>query len=224
MSGDIQVIQGDALDILPTLPQGGFAAVIADPPYGSNFTWDQASIQFQEEWISRVPALLKEGGSFYSFYGSLGLIDFLPVVRRHLEIRNLIVWHHPNLYGANQTYGKDRWKLTWEAIVYAVKGKSHREVAQELYYHGGSFDVIIQPAVLKRRLHKAQKPLGLMQKLIVAASAEGDTILDPFGGSGTTAVACKLLRRKCVIIEKDPEYYNIIVERVARTPASYYLF
>ncbi len=212
---NIKTILGDSLEILPTIPDGSIDAVVTDPPYGSGFEWDQATLKFQEEWISQVPRILKEGGSFYCFFGIVSLPDILLLVRKYLDIRNLLVWHHPNLYGSNLTYGKDRWKLTWEAIVYAVKGKNKDEVAQKLYlYDGRSFDVIIEPAVLKGRLHKAQKPLNLIKKLVVAASEPGDTILDPFGGSGTTAVACKLLERNCIIVEKDPNFYQIMVERI----------
>lgn len=66
----------------------------------------------------------------------------------------------------------------------------------------------------EKRLHPTQKPLKLIKRLIEASSNEGDIILDPFGGSGSTAVASTLLKRKYITIEKDSTYYNSMIERV----------
>ena len=62
--------------------------------------------------------------------------------------------------------------------------------------------------------HPTVKPIKLMEYLIKLVSKEGATILDPFGGSGTTMVACLKLNRKCILIEKEPEYIKIINARV----------
>jgi site-specific DNA-methyltransferase (adenine-specific) len=62
--------------------------------------------------------------------------------------------------------------------------------------------------------HPTQKPVELMKQLIRLTTKEGDTVLDPFGGSGTTAIACLELNRNYIIIEKDLEYYNIINDRI----------
>ncbi len=66
----------------------------------------------------------------------------------------------------------------------------------------------------RKNNHPTVKPLLLIQYLIKLVSKEGATILDPFGGSGTTMVACLKLNRKCILIEKEPEYIKIINARV----------
>lgn len=66
----------------------------------------------------------------------------------------------------------------------------------------------------EKRVHSTQKPLKLIKRLIKASSNEGDLVVDPFGGSGSTALASIQLNRKFVTIEKDEDYYNSIVERV----------
>ncbi len=63
-------------------------------------------------------------------------------------------------------------------------------------------------------VHPTQKPLGLWRDLIAMYSNEGDMVLDPFAGGGTTAVACKELQRHSICIEKDKEYYDKILKRV----------
>ncbi|MFM6726451.1 MAG: DNA-methyltransferase [Dolichospermum sp.] len=62
--------------------------------------------------------------------------------------------------------------------------------------------------------HPTQKPLLLISKLIEMLTDEGGTVLDPFAGSGTTAVACKELGRNYICIEKELEYYQIACKRI----------
>ena len=65
--------------------------------------------------------------------------------------------------------------------------------------------------------HPTIKPLNIIKNLIINSSQEGDTVLDPFMGSGTTAVACKLTGRHYIGFEIDPEYHRISLERVNST-------
>jgi site-specific DNA-methyltransferase (adenine-specific) len=67
------------------------------------------------------------------------------------------------------------------------------------------------------RVHPTQKPLKLIRRLILASSNECDNILDPFGGSGSTAIAAILTKRNYVIIEKDKNYYDEMINRVELT-------
>lgn len=66
----------------------------------------------------------------------------------------------------------------------------------------------------EKRVHKTQKPQKLIQRLIRASSNPGDLILDPFAGSGATAIAAKLLQRDCISIEADADYINRMKERI----------
>lgn len=65
------------------------------------------------------------------------------------------------------------------------------------------------------RQHPNEKPVGLMEKLITVCSSPGDTVLDPFMGSGTTGVACVKLGRNFIGIEIDPTYFAIAQKRIA---------
>ena len=66
----------------------------------------------------------------------------------------------------------------------------------------------------EKRVHSAQKPLKLIKRLISASSNEGDIVLDPFGGSGSTALSALHLNRDYILIEQDEDYYNAIHERI----------
>ena len=66
--------------------------------------------------------------------------------------------------------------------------------------------------------HPTQKPEELVRKLVLASSREGDLVLDPFSGSGTTAVVAQQLRRRWLACERVPEYNEWAAQRIARVP------
>ena len=67
------------------------------------------------------------------------------------------------------------------------------------------------------QFHQNQKPVNLIERIIEKSSNEKDLILDCFAGSGTTGVACQNLNRDCILIEQEPEYCDIIRERMKET-------
>jgi len=69
----------------------------------------------------------------------------------------------------------------------------------------------------ERTEHPTQKPLSLIKSLIEKHSKEGDVILDPFGGSGTTAIASIETNRRYFLIEKENNYYNITISRIEQS-------
>lgn len=77
----------------------------------------------------------------------------------------------------------------------------------------------------EKRVHPTQKPLTLIKRLIKASSNKGDLVLDPFGGSGSTAISAYSLERNFITIEQDEEYYNSILERLeeVRNPLSNFI-
>lgn len=68
---------------------------------------------------------------------------------------------------------------------------------------------------LKKKYHPTQKPVELIKYLVNTFTEEGNLVLDPFVGSGTTNIACRELNRRCIGIEKDKEFYNIALERLS---------
>ena len=74
------------------------------------------------------------------------------------------------------------------------------------------------------KIHPAQKPVELFEKILVDYTKENQIILDCFSGSGTTAVACHNLHRRFICIEKDPEYYRASCERLEQAQRQQILF
>lgn len=212
------LIQGDAIEVLSLFPDGVVDLIVADPPYNSmNVHWDKKDDEFQFSWLEQAKRVLKPGGSLYVFFAPLNMYGVEGYIRSNFTLKNLIVWYHPNLYGAFMSYGRDRYKSVWDVIFYAVKGdkaKHFHNVSQLAYinYNSG-FDVMnfSQPRPL---LHKGQKPLKLIEKLIFCSTQENDIVLDPFVGSGTTLLACLKLNRNFIGIEINEDYCILARDRI----------
>lgn len=65
----------------------------------------------------------------------------------------------------------------------------------------------------EKRLHPTQKPVRMLGEILKDFSDEGDNILDVFGGSGTTLIACEQLDRNCFMMEMSPKYCDVIIDR-----------
>jgi site-specific DNA-methyltransferase (adenine-specific) len=210
---------GDAVEVLKSLPSECVDLVIADPPYNSGIEWDRKDDEWQFLWLEEAKRVMKEGASLYVFFAPLNMYGVEGWIRKNLTLKNVMVWWHPNLYGAGMSYGSDRWKSTWDVVFYAVKGKRAKhgkKVAEEGYKlnpNGGGFDVMVYPQS-RPLLHRAQKPLELIMKLVYCSSNEGDVVLDPFLGSGTTAVACERLGRRWIGIELEERFCELAKKRL----------
>lgn len=129
--------------------------------------------------------------------------------------KNLIVWQKSSGGGLGSYYTKI-YELIWFFVnepPLSVTGKRAKDTPKARVINGQPniwFCSIVQP---KDRLHPAQKPLEIVTKAIVNSSDPGETVLDLFGGSGTTLIACEQLGRRCLIMEMNPKYCRVIIDR-----------
>ena len=73
--------------------------------------------------------------------------------------------------------------------------------------------IVYEPKPTINDLHPTMKPINLLSKFIRNSSKKGETVLDLFGGSGSTLIVCEKLNRKCRMMEYDPRYVDVIIER-----------
>jgi len=238
---DFTIMQGDCMNRLAEIEDNSIDAIFADPPYflsnggisvqsGKQVCvdkgdWDKGGTpeyiyEFNRRWLELCRPKLKDNGTIWIS----GTHHNIHVVMRCLQelgykVLNTITWQKtdppPNL-------SCKYFNFSTELIIWARK---HEKKTHKFNYetmkllNGGSqmTDVWRIPAVSlwekQEGKHPTQKPLRLLYRIILASTNEGDTILDPFSGSGTTGIAANLLGRKYIGIEQDERFCDLSVRR-----------
>jgi DNA modification methylase len=107
------------------------------------------------------------------------------------------------------TLGRSDYQRQYEPILYGWREGSKHYWCQAR--HQG--DVWMIPRPMANREHPTMKPVELVERAVDNSSRRGDTVLDPFAGSGTTLIACQRLNRRACLIELDPRYVDVICQR-----------
>ena len=219
--------KGDCLEVMDKMIADGVTvdAIITDPPYNiardNNFhTMGRKGIDFGEwdkgfdllSWIDKGVKLLNKDGSMVIFNAWANLGDIARYAEsKGMVIKDMMRWEKLNPMPRN----RDRRYITdFECMVWLTK-KNAKWVfnRQDDKYQRPKFVGSLTPQG-ERTGHTTQKPVYLMNEIIKIHTNEGQTVLDPFMGSGTTGVACKNLNRNFIGIELDEKYFNIAKERV----------
>lgn len=231
----------DTFELLKAIPEETIDIVFADPPYflsNNGITcasgrmvsvnkgkWDKQNSfedkhNFNREWIKACKRVLKPDGTIW-ISGTLHNIYSIGVAleQEGFKILNNITWQKtnppPNLACKCFTHST-------ETILWAKKenGKPffNYSLMKELNNNKQMKDVwtgsITKPSEKKYGKHPTQKPLYLLERIIQASTRENDLVLDPFCGSSTTGVACKMLNRKYIGIDNEEEYIKLSIERL----------
>jgi len=232
-SEKVTLYQGDALSILQTLPDGAVDAVVTDPPYSSGGVSLSArqtdpAQKYQQSGTKRVyPPMLGDGKDQRSFtaWAVLWLSECWRISKDGAPLLVFTDWRQlPSLTDAIQAAG---W--FWQGIVVWNKrssrpqiGAFRRQAEYILFASKGRFvpatraclpGVYDYPVITGQKVHLTSKPILLLKDLL-AIAPEGCTVLDPFIGGGTTAVAALETGRKCIGMELSKEYARLTVERV----------
>ena len=205
----IKLINGDCLEEMPKLT--GIDAVITDPPYG---------ISLKTNYKERKRTSLAQCNDFKPIIGDDKPFDPKPF----LSFKVIA------LFGANHYADKLPISGAWYVWDKLDGLESKRKVGfndnsdcELIWTNNGNAARILRHRWMgamkgsehaEARVHPSQKPIALMEMLIKALTKQGDTILDPFMGSGTTGVACVRTNRNFIGIEKDPDYFKIAQNRI----------
>lgn len=224
-----RLYNGDCLEVMNdlTVLDVKFDAIITDPPYNisrdNNFkTMGRAGIDFGEwdkdfdltGWISHCEPLLKKGGNIVIFNDWKNMSYIVNELEENgFEIKDLIRWKKQNPMPRN----RDRRFITdYEVAVWAVKkgGKWTFNRLDDKYERPEIVCGITSKSEKLNGVHPTQKPIEVMKWLIERLTNEGDVVLDPFMGSGSTGVACIGTNRKFTGIELDENYFKIANKRM----------
>lgn len=201
-----------------------------------NEEWDKMNDKeyflFTKEWITECKRLLKPNGSIYisCSYHNIGEV-VMALKKNKMKINNVITWYKTN---AMPNMTRRVFTHSTEFVVWAVKDKGWKfnyldikGINPEKKKDGTDKqmrDLWSMPLVQgKERLkeessnkaiHPTQKPEELLRRVIIASSDEGDIVLDPFLGSGTTAYIAQTLNRRWIGIEKNSRYVEAATSRL----------
>lgn len=216
-----RLIQGDCIDEMQKLINEGVRVdmILTDPPYLMNYhtgrikdkTHDfrtpianDTNFELIADVMPLLYRLLKMGGGFYMFCNSNHIDYFKQQISKYFDFKNILIWIKNNWTAGDL---KGAYAKRTEFIIYASKGRhelnGNRDV-DTLYY-----DRIVGD----KQVHQNQKPIDLLEFLIMKSSNFNETILDCFMGSGSTGVACLQTQRNFIGIELEPKYYEIAKER-----------
>ena len=212
----------DCLQGMKQIPDGTIDCVVTDIPYGevnrdSNGlrNLDKGAADIETFNLSELTATLcrKSKGSVYMFCGTEQVSEIRhSMVELGLSTR-VIVWEKTNPSPMNGEY---IWLSGIELCVFGKKkGATFNEFCK---------NTVFRHAVVPDQWHPTQKPVDLIRRLILASTNESDVILDPFMGSGTTAIACIKERRHFIGFELSKEYFDKAVRRIKAEQAQLTLF
>jgi DNA modification methylase len=249
-----QILHGDCLQLLKTIPSKSVDLVFADPPYnlqlakelwrpnssrvnGVDESWDQfADFEsydcFTQAWLSECKRVLIETGTIWVI-GSYHNIFRVGRIMQDLGfwILNDVVWIKnnpmPNFYGVRFTNAHETliWAQKVKGNKYTFNYQTMKAMNSEEGDDSGGLqmrsDWRLPLCTGKERLkingekaHPTQKPEALLKRVILSSSNQGDVVLDPFFGSGTTGAVAKSLGRHWIGIEASPEYIVLAQQRI----------
>lgn len=191
---------------------------------------DEEFFDFLKAVFNNMKTALKEGGVFYIWHADNKRREFLQAIDAvDLEVRQILIWvkdrlvlgrqdyqwrHEPCIYGWKEGAGHYFIDCRTLTTVFDNLESLTREKAIEIIKELSYFSTAIyedRPATSE--FHPTMKPIGLFMKQIRNSSREGEAVLDLFGGSGTTLLACEKLDRRCFMMEYAPNYAEVIIQR-----------
>ena len=197
---DIEIIQGDCLQIMKYFSDKQFDLVLTDPPYG-------------QVWGNLADITSGRTDKLKQHFDEAREWDIKPTKECFDELRRVgdkqIIWGYNNF---TSILGDSNDLIVWDKDITGNKFFLRFEIA---WCSFNTSDILRAKKFSNEpKQHPTQKPTELISMLLNKYTEKGDTVLDPFLGSGTTAVACERMGRNCVGIEISPKYCEIARKRV----------
>ena len=242
-----QIVQGDALEVLPAWPEGCVDLVFADPPFNIGYQYDkyddnrppQEYLDWTERWIDACLRVLKADGTFWIAIGDEYAAEIRVMMRRRATLRNWIIWYYTFGQNCKRKFNrshahlfyfvKDAARFTFNADDPRVRVPSDRQTKYNdkranpngrLPHDVWTFSRVCGTFKEREGWHPCQMPVDLLERIVLACSRPGEVVLDPFAGSGTTLVAAAKHDRRWVGVEVSKDYARQATRRVAEETVS----
>ena len=198
---------------------------------------DEEFLEFLKAGPEAAKTAMQDGAAFYIWHADTNGLTFRQACREAgLQVRQNLIWvksnfamgrqdyqwqHEPCLYGwkdgAAHYFTKDRTQATvledTRPNIAAMKKDEMRALLEKIYEDHAITTVIHEAKPSMSEMHPTMKPVPLIGRLIKNSSRPGDSLLDPYGGSGSTMIAAEQLNRRCYMMELDPHYCDVIIDR-----------
>jgi site-specific DNA-methyltransferase (adenine-specific) len=219
------LLEGNCLDILPTLEDKSIDIILTDPPY--NFeAFGGGFYDLEDENARTYLKKLNDLGC-----NKFNPIEFLSIIQKKLSMFNGVFFCNKFLLDVYLKFARENDYLF---DVHTMIKSNPIPAKNNHFLHDTEYIVVIKEkrsyfnnnlefnnyrkwfkvSTFQDNLHPAQKPIQLIKKYIQVLSKEGDIVIDPFLGSGTTMKACLETKRNCIGIEIEPKYIEITKKRL----------
>jgi len=234
---DSIIYNDDCINTMKKIQDDSVDLIITDPPYNlglfmkeratnlakmrDNFFgaagWDNLNF---DEWelsmnsfFEETARVLKKGGSVIVFMAVIKVETIIKIAEKYgLYYKTTGIWHKTNPMPRNMNLHFVNSTESWIYFTYKKRTGTFNNDGKML--HDFIETSVTSSNERRHGKHPTQKPVQLMEHFVNVLSNEGDTILDPFMGSGSTGVACKMNGRNFIGIEINEEYYNIAKKRI----------
>lgn len=237
----VTTLHGDCRELLATIPDASFDCILTDPPYGeTSLEWDR----WVSGWPQIVRRLLKPSGSMWVFGSQRMFWDHVNEFAGW-KLAQDIVWEKHNGTGqfadrfrrvhenALHLYRDDApWSGVYASPQYTndATARTVRKKSRPAQWIGATGDTIYRsedggPKLMRsviyvrsehgRAEHPTQKPIGIVEPLLLYSCPVGGMVLDPFAGSGTTGIVARRHGINATLIEARQEFVNLIDRRIA---------
>ena len=210
----------DCLNVMKSIPDESVDLIVTDPPYLMNYKTNHRkdkshkfcqpiqgddNEQLIRDYIKECYRILRNNKAMYMFCNSNKVDFFKQELEKYFTVKNIIVWVKNNWTAGDlqAQFGKQ-----YEFVFLVNKGRCP--------FNGKRLtDVWCFDRVAgKSQVHQNQKPVDLLERMILCHSNEGDLVFDGFMGSGSTGVACVNTKRNFIGVELDKDYFEIAKKRI----------
>lgn len=236
MKNKQKIILGDSLKKLKEIETESVDLIVTDPPYNlskdygntkDNMDFDEY-LEWTKSWLTEVDRVLKKDGTIYIFMGVRYISYLYQILEKELgyNFNSWITWYYTQGIGKTKGFSPRHDDI----LMFTKTNKFHFYLdnirVPQKYYRSRNNMRGANPSNVwefshvhysqeNRQQHPTQKPEGLYERAILASSKEGDTILDPFLGSGTALLVSQQLNRSGIGIEINPEYVELAKKRIS---------
>ena len=222
---NVKLYNDDCLNVLKEIEDNSVDFILTDPPYNiardNNFhTMGRKGIDFGEwdkgfdlfSYIDLLPRVCTKNANVVIFNSWTNLGEIAKYAEsKGFVIKDMLRWEKSNPMPRNRDR---RFVVDYEVAVWLTMPKAKWTFNRQ----SETYDRPLFKGSLvsgnEKTAHTTQKPIWLMKEILQVLSNEGDTVLDPFMGSGSTGVACKELGRNFIGVELDKQYFDIATKRI----------